>query len=88
MYWPNTQVFDGRFRITKTEFKEHVAQLVLDQESAKEGDIDTLGDEELKECHVEEFSTAAESGMLSDLEDTRVNITEATEATDAAQPRR
>ena len=30
----------------------------------------------------------AESGMMSDIEDTRGNITEATEATNAAQPQR
>ena len=60
----------------------------MDKEAAEEGDVDTLGDEELEECHVEESSTAAESGVLSDTEDTRGNITEATEATDDASPRR
>jgi hypothetical protein len=72
------QVFDSRYRITKTELEELVAQLVMDKEAAEEGDVDTLGDEELEECHVEEFSTAAISGVL----------TEATEATNAAQPQR
>jgi hypothetical protein len=60
----------------------------MEKEAAEEGDVDTLGNEELEECHVEKSSTAAESGVLSYTEDTRGNTTEATETTDAAQPRR
>ena len=46
------QVFDRRFRTTKTEVKELVAQLVLDKEAAEEGDLDTLSNEELEECRI------------------------------------
>ena len=88
------QAFESRFRITKSELEGHVNQLVLDKEAAEEAAEEAADEEAVEEADedadVETVDSCAflESSTLSDNEDTNRDSTEATETTDAAQPRR
>ena len=94
------QAFETRFRITKSELEGHVNQLVLDKEAAEEAAEEAADEEAVEEADedadVETVDSCAflESSTLSDNEDTNRDSTfedtntEATETTDAVQPRR
>ena len=94
------QTFETRFRITKSELEGHVNQLVLDKEAAEEAAEEAADEEAVEEADedadVETVDSCAflESSTLSDDEDTNRDSTfedtntEATETTDAVQPRR
>ena len=85
------QAFESRLRITKSELEGHVNQLVSDKEAAEEAADEEAAEEADEDADVDTVDDScafAESGTLSDNEDTNRDSTEATETTDAAQPRR